>query len=49
LQQKKIQGLKQKNYELTGTKMMFKPKNKLSQRKRIIKKELNQKIILNIK
>jgi hypothetical protein len=25
LQQKKIQGLKQKNYELTGTKMMFKP------------------------
>jgi hypothetical protein len=25
LQQKKIQGLKQKIYELTGTKMMFKP------------------------
>jgi hypothetical protein len=27
LQQQKIQGLKQKNYELTGTKMMFKPIN----------------------
>jgi hypothetical protein len=27
LQQKKIQGLKQKNCELTGTKMMIKPLN----------------------
>jgi hypothetical protein len=27
LQQKNIQGLKQKKHELTGMKMMFKPKN----------------------